>query len=93
MIDLLSDVAWWHQASCRGATSYLDEFIPEPDGGVGGRRQPPPVVERLCSHCPVTEQCLQHGRITRSTGWFGGRWVSVGHVSKKRDRCKLPQVA
>lgn len=63
------DPEWWHRTS--GPTPTLKAH-PGGDENHDNRVR----AMRICATCPVKQQCNEHGKTTRSTGLFGGEWLT-----------------
>jgi len=37
-------------------------------------------VNALCKACPVNKACLSYGKLTKSTGVWGGKWLQSGSI-------------
>jgi hypothetical protein len=49
-------------------------------------------VDELCLGCPVTKECFQLGSSTKSTGVFGGFYLSNGEVVRVRNAHKTVEI-
>ena len=44
---------------------------------------PPALVLATCTECPVKERCLDFGRTTQSSGWWGGVLLHEGRPASE----------
>lgn len=65
------DPEWWHRKFGEWANRKPGAHLTGDDHYDNQIR-----AERLCATCPVSEECNQHGKTTRSTGLFGGEWLT-----------------
>lgn len=80
------DSRWAERAACRGL--HPAAFVP-PDLV----RKPPPVVVTCCPSCPVSAECLAHGRATHAEGWWGGRLLRKGTPVRLKRQVRTRRAA
>ena len=72
-------VDWLAAAPCRGLDP--SSFVPDLTDTRLVRAEladPPPVVGLLCSSCPYHRDCFTLGRLSASSGWWGGTLIHDG---------------
>ena len=61
----------------------VDIFVPDTSDTRARRklvRNPPALVTATCTECPVKDACLNFGRVTQSSGWWGGVLLHEGAI-------------
>lgn len=81
------DFEWTQLAGCKGYPSNIF-FEDYEDGG-----HVAVAVDELCVACPVAQECFELGVKTKSTGVFGGFYLSNGNVSKPKNAHKTIEMA
>ena len=67
--ELAFSITWMADAICRGRSElFFPRFAERPQARVK-REQ---IAARLCSVCPVREQCQEYARQNREYGFWGG---------------------
>jgi hypothetical protein len=81
------DFEWQHLAACTGYPTnlFFEDYEKDP---VQAQQ-----VDQLCISCPVARECFKLGVDTKSTGVFGGFYLSNGEPAKTRNSHKTQEVA
>jgi len=80
--------AWMDSAKCNEKEMPLDFFFE----GYLKSRHVYDVVNATCKECPVQAACLNYGKITKSTGVWGGKWLQNGVVVKTVTKATLEEI-
>ena len=77
------DLDWMDGAMCRGLpTNWW-----HPTKGQGrSPRKFAAMARAVCAACPFTNECLDYGRQTKSSGIYGGVLLTVGSLPRKRGK-------
>ena len=76
------DDKWIDQAACRGMDTDLffpvtADSMPRTARQLSTLRRNTRAAAAVCERCPVSQECLDYGLRTRSTGVFGGHYLHV----------------
>lgn len=80
------DFEWQQLAACKEYPTnlFFEDYEKDPKQAAQ--------VDELCLSCPVTKECFKLGSVNRSTGVFGGFYLSNGEVVRVRNAHKSPEI-
>lgn len=74
------DLSWIEHAPCRG--NPVDWWHPT-QGQSPARVYQTKLAKQICLSCSFTEQCLDYGKETKSSGIYGGTTLRIGRVQTR----------
>lgn len=80
------DLRWDQLATCQDWEETNDFFDNYENDKVVAHN-----IDQMCISCPVIDQCLEFGRLTKSYGVFGGVYLENGRTSKNYNTHKSEQ--